>query len=294
MSLLHSKSWFRPLTLAGCLFLVGACAGKQEYEIQGRIVGFGDDGRTIIVDHQDVPGLMPAMTMPFQAADPREIAGLEHNDPVRFTLALTGDSTWIYDVEELAPDALGPASGTATPAADLYGEPPALVQPGDPIPAFEFLDQDSVPVTPSDYDGKAFLLTFIYTRCPLPNACPLLSRNFQLLQPELAERFGDRVRLLSVSFDPEYDTPEVLEDYARRLTQDTETWRFATGTPEEITRLGEAFGVFTNPGAEQTIDHTMATALIGPDGRVRHIWRGTQWTTDEVLEKVTETLQPSS
>jgi len=290
MSLQHALFRYGGPMIAGSLLFFSACTGKQEYEVRGRIVGFGDDGRTIIVEHQDVPGLMPAMTMPFQAADPAEVANLELSDAVRFTLALTGDSTWIYGVEELPPDALGP--DTATPSANPIGEQPVLVTPGDPAPSFNLIDQDNEPVTLSDYENTAFLLTFIYTRCPLPNACPLLSRNFQVLQPKLNEQFGKRVRLLSVSFDPEYDTPEVLRDYARRHTQNTETWRFATGTMEEITRLGESFGVFTSPGENQTIDHTMATALIGPDGRVRHIWRGTQWTTDEVLEKVHETMQP--
>jgi protein SCO1/2 len=263
--------------------------GRAEYDVRGRVVGFGDNGRTIIVEHEDVPGLMPAMTMPFQAATPDEVSDLEYGDAVRFTLVLTRDSTWIYDVVELPPDAL--PSSTARSSAPSSGGNTVILQPGDPVPDFTLTSQDDEMIRLSDYKGKALLLTFIYTRCPIPNYCPLMSRNFAQLQPALKERYPGQVQLLSISFDPSYDTPEILREYAQRYTRDTDTWHFATGEPEEIDRIALAFGVFTERQDTRNINHTLTTALIGPDGRLRSIWRGNHWIPEEVMEEVDQVLR---
>lgn len=271
------------------LFFGVGCTARHSYEVKGRVVGFGDDGRTIIVQHQDVPDLMPAMTMPFRAADSSRVDGLDSGDEVSFTLTIFRDSSWITNVTKLPPGTL-PLAEADTARGHLPGSDVPILEPGDTVPAVALTDQNGAPVRLSDYRGKALLITFIYTRCPLPDACPLLSRKFQMLQPELEKRFGDRAELLSVTFDPEHDTPAVLRDYAERYTNDLSTWRFATGERAEVDRLTDAFGVSTAPEAGQ-ITHSLTTALIGPEGRVQYIWRGSKWSTDEVLERVESSLR---
>jgi protein SCO1/2 len=290
MALLFSafpRARLRTLSLTTVMVLVLAgCTLRRSYQVQGRVAGFGDDGRTVIVEHEAVPGLMPAMTMSFTLRDGVLPEGLAVQDAVRFRLVLTRTQSWIDNLEVLPDSAVAAhPAGRPDPA---FTEPSPLLSPGDPAPAFTLVNQNGKTITRSDFEGQALLVTFIYTRCPLPDYCPLLSRHFRILQPRLHERFGDRVHLLSISFDPAHDTPDVLRTYARRYTDDTRHWTFATGSPETIARLAEAFGVFYE-GDGQTFDHNLATALLSPDGRVYRIWRGNTWRPDAVLEAL-ETL----
>ncbi|ARA92362.1 hypothetical protein AWN76_003710 [Rhodothermaceae bacterium RA] len=269
--------------LAGC---------SRSYDVRGRVAGFGDDGRTVIVEHEAIPGLMPAMTMPFNADASVDVQALQPGQAIRFTFVVTRDSSWIRDVEVLPDDALPrhPAGADTRPRPAPDERP--ILQPGDPVPPVALIDQDGAPLALSDFEGQPLLLTFIYTRCPIPDFCPRMSRHFATLQDSLTARYGEVVRQLSISFDPAHDTPAVLRDYAARYTTNTRQWVFATGTPEQIARVTHLFGVYATTGDGQTIDHNLATALIGPDGRVVEIWRGNRWTPDEVLAAVHRLMEP--
>lgn len=281
-----------PVLLLTVAVALAGCALQRRYEVKGRIAGFGDDGRTVLVEHEDIPGLMPAMTMPFKTRQAGALDGFEPQDAVGFTLVLTPDSSWIERLTHLPDSAVAAHPAGAEDA--FYAETPAtaLLDRGDALPPVALVDQDGHPFRLADFEGRALLLTFVYTRCPLPDYCPLMSRHFQTLQPRLAERFGDRVHLLSISFDPEHDTPEVLRAYARRYTRDTTRWTFATGTPDQIAEIAGRFGVFYAADGAQ-FDHNLTTALVGPDGRVRRLWRGNRWTPQAVLEAVGEALDAS-
>lgn len=271
------------------LLYLTACNPTRSYEAAGRVVGFGSDARTIIIEHEEIPGLMPAMAMPFKALDTTQVRAVTMGDAVGFTLFLNRDSSWIDHLTVLPDDAVAryPA-GEPMPSAPS-GTP--ILQEGDRPAPFELVDQDGRPVRLADFQGRALLLTFIYTRCPLPEYCPLMSQRFRTLQPLLQERFGDRVHLLSVSFDADYDAPEVLRAYAGRYTDDTASWSFASGSPEQIRQLTTAFGVFYQPdGTDSTFVHNLTTALIGPDGRIATLWRGNDWTADEVLQATGDLL----
>lgn len=276
---------------AGLLFSLTACEPSQTHEVKGRVVGFGNDGRTVIVEHEEVDGFMPAMTMPFKAQSPQEVQSLEQGDAVAFTLEVRRDSSWIRDLEPLPDSAVaehpaGEGETTSTPAA--ASDP--LLEEGDELPAFQLVNQDGDTLRAPDYDGEALLITFIYTRCPIPDFCPRMSEHFATLQPYLKEAYGDRVQLLSISFDPEHDTPEVLAEYARDYTQDTDQWNFATGTPEEIEKITSRFGVsYEDKNAEEII-HNLSTVLVGPEGRIERIWRGNDWTPDDVMQALEEVL----
>ena len=153
------------------------------------------------------------------------------------------------------------------------------------MPGFQLVDSKGRQITRESFAGKPLLLTFIFTRCPIPNFCPLMTGNFLEIQRALpgdAPQAAD-VQLLSISIDPEFDTPEVLAEYAARHTQDTDRWRFATGTAAATERLTRAFSVSVEP-AGGTIAHGLATALIDADGAIRRIWRGNGWKPAEVIE----------
>lgn len=268
------------LVLSAVLFV--GCSLERSYEVRGRVVGFGDDPRTVIVEHEDIPGLMPAMTMPFQALDAAAVQALDVGDAVAFTLHVAPDSSWISDVAALPDDAVDrhPAGSDTRPTTVGGG---TLLNVGDPVPDVTLVSQAGDTLRTGDYAGRSWLITFIYTRCPLPDYCPLMSQRFQQLQPRLAEQYGDRVALLSVTFDPAYDTPQVLAEYADRYGADPARWTFATGDPSEIAHLAHRFGVFYETNGN-VIDHNLTTALVGPDGTVRALWRGNDWTPEDVVQ----------
>jgi protein SCO1/2 len=157
---------------------------------------------------------------------------------------------------------------------------------GDSIPYFQLVDQDGKTITLETFRGHPFILTFVFTRCPIPNFCPLMSRNFATLQDGI-ETGADSVkqtRLLSISFDP-FDTPQVLKAYAENEKANPAVWRFATGNKPEIEKLTHAFSVFVQP-EKGTISHGLATALIDREGKIFKIWRGNGWTPSEILHEV--------
>lgn len=264
-------------------------SNERSFDVRGRVAGFGDDGRTLIVEHEAVPGYMPAMTMPFTARDTAGLGELESGDAVGFRLVVTPKRSWIEGIERLPQDAVAAHPAGENVPQLVTGTESRLLRAGDAVPDVALVDQEGEPLRLSDYDGQALVLSFIYTRCPIPDYCPLMSHRFQAMQPQLKKAFGTQAQLLSVSFDPEHDTPEVLADYAARYTDDTSTWTFATGTPEKIGRATSLFGVYTE-GADGQIVHNLTTALIGPDGRLVQVWRGNDWSPDDVRRAVARVL----
>lgn len=271
---------FSPPMALAAMVLLAACGGPRTYEARGRVVGFGDDARTVIISHEDIPGLMPAMTMPFRLLDPDAGRDLTVGQAIAFRLHMTPDSSWITDVSPLADSLVSIPRDTSEPVPNATGMP--VLSVGDAVPAFALTTAEEARLNTADLAGKAWVVSFIYTRCPLPDYCPLLASRFQQLQAPLQERYGDRVRLLSVSIDPEYDTPAVLRDYAARYAARPETWTFATGDPDEIRRMAQAFGVYYEATGEEVV-HNLVTALVGPDGRLKAVWRGNDWTVEELL-----------
>jgi cytochrome oxidase Cu insertion factor (SCO1/SenC/PrrC family) len=152
------------------------------------------------------------------------------------------------------------------PAAE---EPPEI-EMGRLVPDFALADQNGHVIHLQDYRGQAVLLTFVYTRCPLPDYCPLMSKNFASLQERFGKAFAGRFHLITISFDPEHDTPEVLKRYAAVFTQDESTWTFATGTTRQVERVASQFGLVYLPEAG-SFTHDLRTALISPEGRLIHV-----------------------
>ena len=283
------------VTAIGLLLLSGAAlawlslaGGERTFQAKGRVTGLGGE-RSVYVEHGEVSGYLPARTTPFRAQRAGQVDSLDAGDAVAFKLTATRDSFWITGIEKL-PDNAVPRSPAVTVQKQAGAANSAVLEAGDEVPDVELVDQDGRAVRLSDYRGKALVLTFIYTECPLPDFCPLMSQQFAALQPKLKSTFGDSAQLLSISFDPENDTPAVLTDYAQKHTDDTDTWTFATGaTPAQLEKAKEAFGITTMEKQGQTI-HNLVTALIGPDGRLVWTWRGNDWTPEDILLVAEHTL----
>ena len=270
------------LIVAGVL---SGCRNDRSYDVRGRVVGFGSDARTVIVEHEEIEGLMPAMTMPFSALDTAEVSVLGEGDAIEFRLLVSRDSSWIDGIRRLPDDAIAEhPAGSVDPHYNQPDRPP-LLEPGGFVPTVTLVTHADSTLEMSELQGKAVIITFLYTACPLPEFCPLMARNLAQIQPQVREEYGSKVHLLAVSFDPENDTPEVLRSYAGRYTSDLSNWTFATGDSTEIRDFANRFGVYYRPG-EGEIMHNLTTAVITPEGRVHRLWRGNRWKPDEVLESL--------
>lgn len=271
------------LALFSAIGFLASCSAERTWDVRGRVVGFGDDPRTVFVSHENIPGLMPAMTMPFQTDDPETARGVRLGDAIQFRLHANADSSWISHVRPLPADA--PALVLEEDDSSHIPPRPAQLSPGDPVPEVRLVDQQDESFTVDRYRGSYLLVNFIYTRCPLPDYCPWLTRRFAALAKAFASMDSADVAFLSVSIDPEYDTPAVLRDYVADQVDWSPGWTFATGNPDEIRRFATALGVeYTQSGDD--LLHGLVTALIDPDGNLNTVWRGNDWQPEEVINRI--------
>jgi protein SCO1/2 len=252
----------------------------RAYELQGQILAIQADSGVVLIKHGDIKGFMPGMTMPFKVRDAALLAGKAPGDLVTARLMVGENEAWLASLDKTGTAPL--EEPAAMPAAAFV----TLLKPGDPVPDTVLTDASSRPLALRDWQGRPFAITFIYVRCPLPQFCPLLDRRFRELQDAIAgdPQLTGRARLLSVSFDPTFDTPEALTAHARKLGADPAVWQFATASPAVVDRFAATFGVNVIREADRTITHNMRTAIVGADGRLVAIHDGSDWTVEQVLD----------
>jgi protein SCO1/2 len=261
----------------------GKAAATRTFQVNGRVREITPATKTVSVAHEAIPDYMPAMTMPLQVKDAALLDGLRAGDEIHFELSVTDDDSWISHLEKI-----GSGNSGATDLAPVSAAPEEL-RKGDLVPDFALTDENGKSVRLSDFRGQAVVLTFIYTRCPLPNFCPLMSKNFQALQERLSKAFPGKCRLLSVSIDPKFDRPEVLKGYAALYQADSRCWSFATGTEEQINEIASAFGLVHEQEGGM-ISHNLRSALISPDRHLVHLWKSNVWTPYEVHRMIEESV----
>jgi protein SCO1/2 len=264
--------------------------------LKGKVVAVEKDKHLVTVAHEDIKNYMPGMTMPFTVGEqsawvfeaPHEVMP---GDQITATLIVDGTQSWLEDlvITKESPDTTSLASG------ERIGP-----KPGDEVPDYRLTNQDGKVIRIHDYKGKALLLTFVYTRCQDPGQCTLMSTNFATIDRELQKQpeLYDKTHLLTISFDPEYDTPKVLRSYGAAYTgrYSDETfahWEFASGSADEVKGIAQFFGmryyIDSSSGKEQVI-HSLRTAVIGPDSRVIKVYRENEWKPEEVLKDLQGTI----
>src|SRR6185369_1287435 len=264
-----------------------ACRGNQKrFELKGKIVAVDPEKHQVTVSHGDIVGYMPGMTMPFTVRDQIDLKELGPNDTLTATLVVDGSHTWLEDliVTRVNSDSSAPTSVV-------------MAKEGDEVPNFTLRNQNNRDIHVRDYRGKALLLTFIYTRCPVPEYCTLMSDNFAQIDRALGQdpELYEKTHLLSITFDPAYDTPEVLKSYGAAHTEryEKETfahWEFAGGTSEKVKKIAEYFGLTYLPKEDQII-HALRTVIISPEGKVAKIYSGNEWKPDEVVQELSRGLR---
>jgi protein SCO1 len=259
--------------------------GTQVYAVKGEVVEIKPTGTIAVIEHEEIPGYMAAMTMPFEVKDPKELAGVKPGDKVSFRMLVTEEEGWIDQVTVIES---APVDPKLKPTARLVRDVEPL-ELGELLPNYPLTNQFGQAIQTDQFRGQALAITFIFTRCPFPNFCPRMINHFsaayrQLKSPADAPQ---NWHLLSLSFDPDYDTPAVLKKYAEGYQYDPQRWSFATGALIEIDALTEQFGlVFSRQPGSFNIDHTLRTVVIDTRGRVQHVFIGNEWTADELAEEI--------
>ena len=259
------------------------------YKLRGKVVSADAPKGQVTLDHEAIQGFMEAMTMPYKLKDPNIVSELHPGDVITADVLVSqgADAEVLLDhivvVAQAKPD--------YKPAVQYH----VPVQ-GDVVPDFKLHNQDGRAIRLSQFRGKNLLVTFIYTRCPLPNFCPLVTHNFAIIEKQLAAnpRLHKKTHLLCVSFDPEYDTPERLKAYGvTYIGSDAKdafaNWDFAVPEKPVLPEMAKFFNVGITNGADQTITHTLSTTLIGPDGKVIRFYPGNDWTPEQVLADLKQT-----
>jgi protein SCO1 len=264
-------------------FALAAACGER-HDVRGLVLKVDAAAGMVTVSHDAVPGYMDAMAMPFAASRPSDLKGVRPGDRIEFRLSVRGGRSTIGGVKILS----------AAPAdAGLLRSPAAstLVALNQPIPDFTLVDQDGRRVSLSSLRGKTVAVSFIYTRCPLPDYCPLAMKNLAALRDEFRDRLGKDLVLLTVTFDPKYDTPQKLKEYAKQYGADIAGWRLLTGSAAEVERVCSLFGVESWP-EEGMITHTLQTAIIDREGRLVATVEGRGYSTRQLADLVRESLIP--
>ena len=267
--------------LLALALLATSCSRKpadKRYELQGEVVAVDSAAHQITVAHQDIPGLMPGMTMPFLVGPNDEwvFGKIAPGDQIHATLVI-GKQAQLQDISFTKQ---APAAGDGTTTTHLP-------QAGDQVPDFTFTNQDGKRIHLAQFRGQPLLLTFIYTRCPMPDFCLLMSNNFSEILKELHEKptAFRNAQLLSISIDPDYDKPPVLRQYGQRYVGDIDPnfqhWQFASGSPEQVRKAADYFGLAYNSKSGQIV-HSLSTVLIGPDGKVQKLFLGNDWKPADV------------
>ncbi len=257
------------------------------YTLRGVVVAVDTANGRITLTNENIPGLMQPMTMVYTLANPTEATALHPGDKISAQLT-TGQNRLTLDQLDI----LVPAQFNIKPTVQYH-----IPQPGDVVPDFQLINQNGHRIHLHQYRGKALLLTFVYTRCPLSNYCPLMSRNFAAVDKMLAAdpALYAHTHLLTISFDPAYDTSAVLrsygEAYTGRYTQEQfRHWEFSAPKANQLASLLQWFGVGVTPAPGGMLAHSLSTVVIGPNGKVRNWYPTNDWTPAQVFHDIRAAL----
>jgi len=274
------------LALAAC----GSTSNQRTYTVHGQVLAVTPDRQEATVKHGEIAGLMPAMTMPYKIKERAELNAVRPGDVIDATLVIVENDAFLTRVKKVGEEPL--EQTPPEPATVTTGTGQPVLRPGEMVPDAAFVDQDGRKRAFDSFRGSTVVLTFIYTRCPLPTFCPMMDRHFVSIQ----ERMHDdpllkNVHLVTVSFDPAYDTPAVMKKHARELNADLNRWTFLTGEPAAIEKFGATFGVFVARASNdpRDITHNLRTAVIGPDGKLIKVYTGNEWTPEDILGDIKPT-----
>ena len=302
---MSDRTWLSGLSgcvVLSCLAGLGGCRSAQRSElapgperhfVRGEVRGVDKRAGTVSLANENIPGFMSAMTMEYKVEDPAVLGEMGRGDRITADLLDDKGADGPENLRLANVDVIAQARADAAPVVQYHV--PAV---GDAVPDFSLLNQSAKRISVGQFKGKVLLLTFVYTRCPLPEYCLRMSRNFAEVDKRLAADPGlyAKTHLLTVSFDPVNDTPKVLRSYGGaytgRYSQETfGHWDFAAPSEVELPKMEQWFdvGVTPTPGAASgagPLQHSLSTVIVGADGKVLAFYPTNDWTVDEALKVI--------
>ncbi len=260
----------------------------KQYPIRGVVMSTDIANNEVELKHGAIPGLMEAMTMSYRVVDPSVTKELHIGDTISATLVAEQDAEGPINMR--LKDIVIVAQGKPDYLPKVQYHVPA---PGDTVPDFALLNQSGKKTDFQRLRGKVVVMTFIYTRCPLSDFCPRMSKNFAEIDKALESdaSLHAKTHLLSVSFDPTYDTPKVLKSYGAAYTgryakETFDHWEFAAPSLKELPAMEQWFDVGVTPGDSGSLMHSLSTVVIGKDGKVVAFWPTNDWAVQDVMAKI--------
>lgn len=263
-----------------------ASPDAKRYPLKGKVVSVNTTKKQVEIAHEEIPNYMDAMTMPFPVEDADILSTMTKDAEIRAEMVVDKGDYWLENlVITAAPNPNQPAPPVDERFAQIDKE----------VPNFTLTNQDGKKISFADFRGKALAVTFIYSRCPLPEYCILMSKNFSDLTRQLQNNaeLKDKIRLLSISFDPAADTPETLRKYGlgylgKDAKPDFTIWQLATGKDADVRKIADFFGLRYEIDQNDTtqFNHSLRTIVVAPDGKVKKVFSGGDWTNDELLREL--------
>jgi protein SCO1/2 len=259
-------------------------AGRREFQVKGVVRELRPEEKEVVIKHEEIPDYMAAMTMTFEVKEAEALQGLSTNDQVSFTMIVTERDGWIENIRKIGVETN--AAPAARPSTRIVRDVDPLVV-GDVVPNYVFTNSLGKTMNLHDLKGQAYAFTFIFTRCPFPTFCPRMNINFADTYKILEAQTSGPTNwhLLSISFDPDFDTPERLREYSSHYTPDPAKWSWVTGAMIEIDAIAEQVGL-TFAFENGTFNHNLRTVVVDKDGRLRRNFWGNEWTAEQLAEEI--------
>ena len=280
-------SWLLVLLVSAAAVVGTSCRkpsppSPRTFQLKGQIVMIDPARQELVVKHEDIAGFMPAMTMPYTVRDANLMKGRAKGELITATLVVEDMAAYLSAITH---------EGTApTPPDTSVPRAMDLLAVGQAVREAALVDVNGERRSFADWRGQVIAVTFVYTRCPLPNFCPLVDKHFRAVQSELqaAADLRGQVRLVSVTVDPEFDTPAVLRRHAEGLQADPAIWTWLTGPRAEVEAFASQFGVSMNRDQAQPSElvHNLRTAVLDSQGRLVTILSGGEWQPSELVTEI--------
>jgi len=257
---------------------------ERRFQLEGQVVALEPARKLITVNHKEIKGFMPAMTMPYDVTDAKLLDGIKPGDLIDATLVVFSNGAHLTEIKKTGEAPLpAPPPDAPKPTASSGFE---LLKPGEAVPDAPFVDQNARTLRFSAFKGAPLAVTFVYTKCPLPTFCPLMDRHFASMQKALKDDPALKsAHLVTISFDPVTDSPAVLRAHAKELGADFSRWTFLTGDRDEIDRFAARFGVSVSRALNdpRDITHNLRTAIVDRNGKLVKVYTGNEWTPEELI-----------
>ena len=283
------------LAITTLVLVIGSSWASQEYSASGMVLKLDPSHKSFVVSCQAIPGLMNAMTMPFEVRSPKDLDGLALGTMVEFTLVVERETSYAKNIKIRSYESVeqDPLTARRLKLLNQLSDPKSsAVKPlaiGQTIPNFILIDQMRRRISLSQFRGKVVAMNFVYTSCALPNFCFRNANTFSVVRKRFQEQMGRNLILLTVTFDPARDQPDVLALYAGTWKADPDTWHFLTGPVSEVQRVNHLFGIDFFPD-EGLMNHSLHTAIIDRKGRLVTNIEGNQFTADQLADLVQTVL----